>query len=426
MSQREFVDGLNGTYFAGRLSPAVLESVATLPIDRSDARAMIERVFRLMQRAGLPAEDVSPFQGGMLGSLISRLLPGNWEGRVPPITVAGRHRRIDQLVRTLFPAPGRMLDVACGFPPVTTLDSVEALPSWEIVGADRALPHYLVHDGMGNYAVFDDAGRATYFQPVIPTPDSWTALLSDWEASRSRFEALLQRLLALGSASGAGGDADAGASLSIEPAKGYERPGLRFVRSDLADLRLAPANVVRCFNMLMYFDASFRAAALPRFASLLIEDGLLVCGTDWAGTIECRYFTYRKRGATLVPQEFAFSIDNLAPFGIVPFYALQDDDIEVETLGRLCTILRADPAFAQRMRTLNDRLRLEHGLSPRGADGYAGDLSAAVDPAEIWSRSIAMSDRLDADLASAAAAVLGRHGYRARVNEVGHVAIALA
>lgn len=426
MSQHEFVAGLDDRYFAGRLSPVVREAMSALPIERPDARAMIERVCRLMHRAGVPAEDVSTFQGGMLGSLISRLLPGNWEGRVPPITVAGRHRRIDQLVATLFPVPGRMLDVACGFPPMTTLDSADALPGWEIVGADRALPHYLVHDGLGNYAVFDETGRATYFQPLIPTGDSWAALLADWEASRARFEALLQQSLASGAASDGGAPGAAGATLSIEPAEGYARPGLRFVRSDLADLATTPANVVRCFNMLMYFDAGFRTAALAQFASLLEEDGLLVCGTDWAGTIECRYFTYRKRGADLVPHEFAFSVDNMAPFGVVPFYALQDDDIEVETLGRLCAILREDPAFAPRARALNDRLRLEYGLAPRGDDGYTGDLSTAVDPAELWTRSIAMSDRLDADLAAEAAATLARHGYRTRVNEVGHVAIALA
>jgi hypothetical protein len=426
MSPREFIENLNRTYFGGRLSAAVCDGMAALPVERADARAMIERVCRLMHRSGLPAEDVSAFHGGMLGSLISRLLPGNWEGRVPPITVAGRHRRIDQLVNVLFPAPGRMIDVACGFPPVTTIDSAAALPGWEILGVDRALPHYLVYDGLGNYCVFDDAGRATYFQPVVPTGDSWAALLADWEASRKRFEALLQTLLASAAPSPEGAHPDAGATLSIEPAHAYERPGLRFLRSDLADLTTAPATVVRCFNMLMYFDAAFRAAALPQFAALLADDGLLVCGTDWAGTVECRYFTYRKRGAELVPHEFAFSVDNVAPFGIVTYYALQDDDTEVETLSRLCAILRADRAFTERFGALADRLRLEYGLSPRGADGYHGELSASVDPSQIWQLSIRMSDELGTALASHAAEVLGRHGYRARVNEVGHVAVALS
>ena len=199
-----------------------------------------------------------------------------------------------------------MLDVACGFPPMSTLDSATALAGWEIVGVDRVLPHSLVHDGVGNYAVFDDAGRATYFQPLVPTGESWAVLLADWEAPSSRFE------------------------------------------------------------------------ALPQFAALLSEGGLLVCGTDWAGTVECRSFTYRKRGATLVPHEFAFSVDNVTPFGVVTYYALQDDDTEVETLSRL------------------------------------------------WELSIEISDRMGAELSAEAAAILGRHGYRARVNEVGHVAIALS
>lgn len=425
MSAREFIEGLNRTYFDGRLSSPVVDGMTALPVERPDARAMIERICRLMHRSGLPAEDVSAFQGAMLGSLISRLLPGNWEGRVPPITVAGRHRRIDQLVNTLFPEPGRMLDVACGFPPMTTLDSASALTGWEIVGVDRALPHSLVHDGVGNYAVFDDAGRATYFQPLVPTGESWALLLADWEASRARFEALQRSLLAR-RAGLTEGHATDGATLEIEPAHAYARPGLHFVRSDLADLTIAPATVVRCFNMLMYFDAAFRAAALQQFAALLSEGGLLVCGTDWAGTVECRYFTYRKRGATLEPHEFAFSVDNVTPFGVVTYYALQDDDTEVETLSRLCALLRADDAFARRLTTLNDQLRAKYGLSPRGADGYHGELSATVDPARLWELSIEMSDRMGAELSTHAAEILGRHGYRARVNEVGHVAIGLS
>ncbi len=49
-----------------------------------------------------------------------------------------------------------------------------------------------------------------------------------------------------------------------------------------------------------------------------------------------------------------------------------------------------------------------------------------VDQSRIRALSIAMSDRLGTELSAQAAEVLGRHGYRARVNEVGHVAIALA
>ena len=80
-----------------------------------------------MQRAGMPPQDFSPFQAELFASVASHLLPGCWGGRVPPITLAGRHARIDQLVRKLHGESGRLLDIACGFPPLTTIDGSSAL-----------------------------------------------------------------------------------------------------------------------------------------------------------------------------------------------------------------------------------------------------------------------------------------------------------
>src|SRR5678815_2211904 len=98
MSGAAYVDQLNRSYFAGGLSPAFSERLAALPVERADVRAFIERMCRLMAIAGLGPMDLSPLQGEVLGALLARLLPDTWEGRVPPITVAGRHRGIDVLV----------------------------------------------------------------------------------------------------------------------------------------------------------------------------------------------------------------------------------------------------------------------------------------------------------------------------------------
>jgi hypothetical protein len=420
VSIRAFVDGLNDKYFESRLSPDVVERLCALPVDRDDARAFVERVCRFMHAGRYPAHDVSPFQAGMLGSLVARLLPGRWEGRVPPITVAGRHRKIDELIARRFPEPSRLIDVACGFPPLTTLDSAAALAGWDIVGVDRSLPAYVVHDGRDNYCVYDSAGEAQYFQPLMPTADAWATLLDDWTGSKTRFEALLHALRNEGSHG-----SHPHAALTVDPALAYERPGLRFVRSDLATFTSEPAHVVRCFNMLLYFDAAFRRAALQQCAALLREGGLLICGTDWVETMECRYFIYAKRDGVLVPDEFAFSLDNLAALGVVPWYTLHDDDAEVTMTSRLAAALRADVAFESRLRTCVDALRLEKGLGARRADGYYDDPDSSATPETMWVDATALSHRLDTLLASDAARVLTHAGWAARVNEAGHVAVSL-
>jgi hypothetical protein len=319
------------------------------------------------------------------------------------------------------------IDIACGFPPLTTIDTADALQGWQVTGIDRALPTYLVNDALDNYAVFDRDGRATYFQPVNPSMDKWTALLSDWDGSRRRFETLLQSLLAERDRSGAGLDHAefGGASLQVNPAHAYERPNLRFLSSDLEAAVAEAADVVRCCNMLLYFDDAFRTAAMPQLAALLRENGLLVCGTDWAFTTEARYFTYRKRKGALADGQFAFSIDCLAPLAIVPWYTLHDDDRELALLGTLLQALRSDRAFINRFTERSDELRAAAGVCPRGSDGYYDATIPDGGPGEVWTRSAALSERLSAELARPAADVLGRSGWRAQVNPVGHIAVAL-
>jgi len=416
MANDDFLQRMNRTYFEGKLTDDVIERLSALPVEREDARQFVERSFVLMHKLGLPAADVSPFQADLLGSIVARLLPGTWGGRVPPITVAGRHRALDQLVLRRCGPRGRMLDIACGFPPFTSVDSADALPGWDILGVDRSLPEYLLEDGLGNYASFDANGAVQYFQPSVPTKENWQALLGDYEGSRRRLETLFRRLRE-------GGTAPEGASLLHNPITQYEREHLHFIRADLDDLSVAPANVVRCFNMLMYFDPDFRARALLHISDLLVDGGLLICGVDWALSIECRCSTYRKQGGTLVPQEFAFTLDNVMPIGIAPWYTLQSDEVEANLLASFGRVLRDDQGFLDAFTTCADGLRQELTLCPRGANGYVGDVPEDIAPLDLWQRASDYAIRLDATLGERAVAALTEAGYSARLNEVGHVAV---
>jgi CheR methyltransferase, SAM binding domain len=164
------------------------------------------------------------------------------------------------------------------------IDTANALPGWEIVGLDLALPAYLVHDERKSYAVFDDGGRATYFQPGAGSAaGDWLELMEDWEGSKKRFESLLQMLIAERTRQGSNAETfeHDGATFETNPPQAYERPNLHFVRSTLEAAEISGADVVRCFNMLYYFDDAFRTSALRSFERILGEDGLLVCGGNW-------------------------------------------------------------------------------------------------------------------------------------------------
>jgi len=100
MNTNEFVEDLNCRFYHGELSGQFQEQLQQLQIDRPDVFAFVQRMFGFMSSAGIPAKDMSVLIGEILGTLLARILPGAWEGRVPPITLPGRHATIDQYIKT--------------------------------------------------------------------------------------------------------------------------------------------------------------------------------------------------------------------------------------------------------------------------------------------------------------------------------------
>ncbi|MDX2165612.1 MAG: hypothetical protein SF182_01055 [Deltaproteobacteria bacterium] len=422
---------MNERYFAGQLPPAFLAKLADLPADRPDVHAIVDRLFRMMRRGGFTADDLSPSQGAFLGTMVARVLPGAWRGRIPPITFGDRHCKIDEYVTAnpWLPASetGSFLDLGCGFPPLTTVETADHLPGWRVWGVDPLIPSYLLHDAAGNYAIFDDQQQAQYFQPVVPSLQNWDALLRDADATRTRFEVLLREMLAgapMGEQPPLTPIEKAGARLLIDPVRHYRRDNLSFAVGSIESVPLADMDVVRCFNVLGYYDDAFRARALTRFRGLLRDGGLLLCGSNVGRSAACRYFVYQKRDGQLVEREFAFGIDNLCPHAINPWYAQHEDDREVGMLMDLIRVLRSDRQFIARLLARNDALRAEYGVSPRQADGYYGESDPTLLAWELSDRAALIGERLDDEgYSEQAAAILRAAGHAARRTEIGHIAV---
>ena len=426
MTDPGFVDRLNLEHFGGGLAPGFLEGLRALPTERDDVKAFVERMARFMDQAGMRGSDLSALQGEVLGSLLARILPGAWEGRVPPITVKGRHKRIDDLVRdnrylgSLH--SGRMLDLGCGFPPETTVDSAENLPEWSIHGSDPSMPSFLVHDPDGNYATFTADRELIYCQPAAPTVENWNALLADSDATRRRFRTILD---AFDGASAGEHRGDDGSRLFVDPRTSFERPRLTFGVGGIGEVDVGDFDVVRCFNVLYYFDDDFRERALEWFASILGEGGILIVGGDWAFTTECRYFLYQKRDGHMAAREFSFSLDNVVPLGIVPFFALHDRDRGLTMLARLVRTLRDDESFMARYYELVDAQRARYGVSARREDGFYGNVDPTMDPAVLWDGAAAMSATIGSEMSDEAVSVLQQAGWDTWINEIGQVSVSL-
>ena len=363
--------------------------------------------------------------------LAPRVLPSASSGRIPPITAAGRHTRVDEyILANLWHRPARrgvLLDLGCGFPPLTTIDSANRLADWDVIGADPVFGRYLVHDDSGGYAWFTDAMEPRYYQAGLSDPNRSNDVHSDPEATRNRFTALLHELLPLLS----GDDPRVAqvaehreARLVKHPLRQVERPNLRFIEGGIGGVEIdGGVDVIRCMNVLIYFDRAFRTRALEWATSVLVPGGLFICGVNWARSTSSRYSVYQKVGDSLVRREFAFGIDCVRPIDFLSWYTLHDDEAEALLLADAVRTLRSDDTFRIAYDQRLDAILAASGMCPRSADGYLGTMAPDLTTVQREERMEAIGVTLCAErFVEGAVDVLDRAGRTAWVNCVGHVA----
>lgn len=412
-----------------RPSPDVVRALAPLAEERPEVRDFVRRVFQLAGMSALGAENVSPFAAMGL-SMCGGFLPGAWGGMVPPITRGGRHKMIDDYVeRTRWQhfGPGTvMIDLGCGFPPQTAVDAAARFPAWQVIGADPVFDPYLYEDE-DLYACFTRDGRLRYFwrQPTASL-EAFGRRLADRVAMERQLSELFKQLVAAlpSPDDGQMAVADAGgARLTRSPLRRWESSNLTFVEAGVGSQDLPTGDLIRCFNVLMYYDAASRRQFETWAASILRDGALAVTGVDAPSNSEARYEVYRKEEGTLVAREFALSPDNIRPLSIVPWFSLHDDNVDALRLATLVRIIRSDePYRAEFDARFDDLLRLNE-LMVRNADGFlewATDRSVA----RMVSDNSALSAQLDSDgFTQGACDILTRHGFTAWRNEAGHVSV---
>jgi len=91
-AQDQSFDALVEQYLRTRLPKQMVDSIHLSKLG-PDAKAFITRMLRLMKRAGYSATDFNPNLARWLSSTLPSILPSAWDGRIPPITLPGRHRK---------------------------------------------------------------------------------------------------------------------------------------------------------------------------------------------------------------------------------------------------------------------------------------------------------------------------------------------
>jgi hypothetical protein len=411
-------------YLGGRPSEQTLQVLKTVEKQRLEVREFAERGFRLMALSKLDARDISPAVAQFFAVLAPAVLPGAWGGMVPPITVPGRHMKIDAYLRSgpwgKLEAGTLMLDVGCGFPPQTSIDAADSFPDWQIVGADPAFEGYLIYDENENYALLDETGRVRYFQAV--RAEDFFKLYADRNATVQQFADAFEALLPSlppddGTLASAQQD---GMRLVRHPLKRYERQNLKFVQGGFGSADVPPADVVRAFNVLLYYDAAFRRKAEEWATKILRPGGIFICGRDDAASLNAHYTVFRNEDGRLVEKEFAFGVELVRQPG---WYALHDGERETWRLAELIGVLRSDREFLRDYDERLDVLLADSKLSARDSNGCLIDHPEASEPAKRLPEYIAIAETMEAEFTERAVSALQRTGLNAWRNSVGHVAV---
>lgn len=420
------VDKWNAAYFGNRLSPGVVAELEPLNEAGADAQAVADRAFRLMRVARFDPADLSALTAWSFGFVVPRVLPSAWGGVIPPVTMVGRHRKLDDYIATNpWHQPTNepvLMELGCGFPPSTVTDSAAALMGWRVIGVDPLLdPRYLLYDDQGDYACFSDEEHLSYYQTRLLEADP------DPAAMGARYRRLLRRLLPLLAGDNNGELAEVeqdGARLVRNPLRRYESDNVQLIPGEIGSVEIeGGVDVIRCMNVLMFFDQEFRERTLRWASGILRPGGLLICGMNWVRSTISRYTVYQERSGELVPREFAFGIDNIRPTALTAWYALHDDYFENLCRDETVGIIRSDEDFRHRFDDRLDTLLARTGMR-RGADGYLD--STNVDPfrADLDEISAELVEQLDREgFVNEAVTVLRHAGREAWRNALGHVAM---
>jgi hypothetical protein len=420
------IEELCSQYLGGRPAPAVVQMLKSIAQERSEVRDFAHRIVRLMGTAKVGARNFSPMAA--FGIFWAKdFLPGAWGGKIPPITAPGRHKIIDDYIASNpwseLGSGTLMLEVGCAFPPTTAIDVAQRFPDWKIIGSDSSFDPYLLYDRDQSYTCLDANGQTRYFQ-ALPTANVKT--MADYAGLRARVPELFARLSPKLPADN--GDMcaaeDDGCRLIRWPLKQFESANLKLVQAGVGSEGLPQANLIRCFNVLMYYDTAFLRQFETWVASQLQDGGLAIAGGNSPNGSEAYFSVYRKEGDQLVEKELAFSVDLIRPLGIMPWFSLHDDNATNQRLAQLIRRIRSDVEFCARFDDGFDQLLKQNGLLIRDADGCLAPPPEQLPFEKISQLMAAVGSELDrAGFTSRAAEALGKQGIRAWRNNVGYLAV---
>lgn len=414
---KEIVAGWNRDYFGGELSQACLAEFDQIDAEDRELVDFADTWLFYFHMAGGRAKDCSPLGSRFFAKIAKSYMPSLW-AKIPPITRGRRLRVIDRVVHEVLGIPSDQaidfLDVGCGYPPVTTVETAELCPAWTCVGIDPNFPASILFDSEGTGACFDEAGTLVYIQYLGGDlqPD-----VGRVERDRERFALEWDKIQGNPSLRE---ELIRGERLAGDPIKHYEGRNLTFRAGTLTGLGAYQTfDLIRCMNVFMYFAGQGILENIRHAKSLLGDSGMFICGSVPEGGAAARYLAYQKCGTALVPRLFGMDLGKLSQRDGNGWWAFHKDQPDPLFLAKVVRLVSDDRDRFGQVSSVVDRLEHEFGYSHRDPDGYLHLKGFLFNTSD--------NDRLSRTLAEECgheiAAFLGRMGFCAQITPFGHLAI---
>jgi hypothetical protein len=365
---KEVVRRWNEEYFDGGLSQECLDILDQIDSGNRELLDFTDTQFYYAHLAGVPPTEFSPLAARFYAFATGSYLLSLWD-RIPPITRAGRLKLIDEaaegILGLLPDSPVEFLDMGCGYPPLTTMETAKVNPQWRCMGIDPGFPRYTLFDDRGTGACVDEHDTLTFIQYPEGDLQPIPAKVAE---DKARFAALWQAARA---DPAKWDDLRQSGHLVTQPLAEYAGGNLTLRRCALMELVTDQRfDLVRCMNVSYYLSGEALLDNMREVKVLLRDAGWFIFGSASDRGSALKYTTYRKQGDRLEPVHFGMDLGKLTIWEGSGWWGFHKDQPDTLFLTRIIRRARRDDALMRALMPLADKLASELGYSTRCQDGY--------------------------------------------------------
>lgn len=414
---KEIVARWNEDYFGRKLSQACLEEFDQIDTQDRELVNFVDTFLFYWNMAGLEARNCSPLAARFLSRMAKSYMPSLW-AKIPPITSEERLQIIDHVVQDVLGISAdqdiRFLDIGCGYPPVTTIETSNACPKWTCVGTDPNFPASILFDADKAVGCFDEIGTLVYIQylegALQPSPEKveQDKQRLTLEGQRIQSDNLLKNTLLEDE------------QFVVDPVKHYERDNLSFHTTTLLEFATdEPFDLIRCMNVFMYFDRNAILDNIKQAKMLLRDSGMFIFGNVIESGYASRYVVYQKCGTTLTPKLFGMDLGKLNQKDGNGWWAFHRDQPDTLFLAKVVRLVAENEELFGKVLEASDRVEQEFGYSFRDQDGYLKETVFLNTTKNNKSLSIAVADECGREITS----FLRSMGLYAEITPFAHLVI---